>query len=110
VPFAAGAGGATPNIVVLDASSDEAPPAPGSTIPTGPTVSTAPPPPSELAREEPAGQEPARLADADARVLVTMKGPAQPPQGLHVSKASSLLNVVSASDSSLGSADTMEKD
>jgi hypothetical protein len=39
-----------------------------------------------------------------------MKGPAEPPQGLHVAKAASLLNMVSASDSSLGSAGTMEKD
>jgi hypothetical protein len=101
----AGAGGPVPDVVVLDTSSDEAPPVPESTIPTGPMVSTTPPPSSE-----PAGQEPVRSADADARALVTAKGPAQASQGLHVSKAASLLNVVSASDSSLGSAGTMEKD
>nr|XP_051190708.1 uncharacterized protein LOC127304037 [Lolium perenne] len=99
VPSAAGVGGAAPDVFVLDASSDEAPPSPGSAVPTGPTASTAPPPSSE----------PARSADADARALVTMKGPAEPPQVLHVSKVASLLNVVSASDSSLGSAGTMEK-
>nr|XP_051211586.1 vegetative cell wall protein gp1-like [Lolium perenne] len=107
---AAGADGPTPDVVVLDASSDEAPPAPESAIPTGPTASTVPPPSSEPAREEPAGQEPARLADADARALVTAKGPAQPSSGLHVSPTASMLNVVSASYSSLGSAGTMEKD
>jgi hypothetical protein len=72
-----------------------------------------PPATSEPAREEPAGQEtarkeparkePARSADADARALVTAKG-------LHISSAASMLNVVSASDSSLGSAGTMEHD
>jgi hypothetical protein len=40
---------------------------------------------------------------------VTPKGPAQAPQGLHISPAASLLNVVSASDSSFGSAGTMEE-
>nr|XP_051221762.1 uncharacterized protein LOC127340017 [Lolium perenne] len=110
VPSTTGAGGAVPDVVVLDASSGEAPPAPWSAIPAEPTASAAPPPSSEPAREEPAGLEPARSADADAQALVTMKGPMEPPQGLHVSKAASLLNVVSASDSSLGSAGTMEKD
>jgi hypothetical protein len=38
-----------------------------------------------------------------------MKGPVEPPQGIHVSKAASLLNVVSASDSSLDSISNMEK-
>nr|XP_051206175.1 uncharacterized protein LOC127321178 [Lolium perenne] len=38
------------------------------------------------------------------------QGPAQAPQGLHVSKGASQLNVVSASDSSLGSVGAMEKD
>jgi hypothetical protein len=62
-------------------------------------------------------EEPARPADADARALVKAKGPAQAPQdppqplvSLHVSPAASLLNVVSAPDSSLGSAGTMEKE
>ncbi|KAK1620860.1 hypothetical protein QYE76_026377 [Lolium multiflorum] len=109
-PTAAGAGGPTPDVVVLDASSDEVPPAPGSANPTGPTASTAPPSASEPAREEPAGQEPARSADADARALVTAKGPAQAPQGLHILPAASLLNVVSTSDSSFGLAGTMEED
>nr|XP_051190426.1 uncharacterized protein LOC127303762 [Lolium perenne] len=107
-PLAAGVGGAAPDVVVLDASSDEAPLAPGSAVPTGPAASVVPPPSSEPAREEPTGQEPAR--SADARALVTMKGPVESPQGLHVSKGARLLNVVSASDSSLGSAGTMEKD
>ncbi|KAM0908856.1 hypothetical protein ACQ4PT_015194 [Festuca glaucescens] len=105
VPPAAGAGGAAPEVVVLDAGSDEA---------------TTQPPSSESAREEPARQEPARdglveqeparATDADARALVTMKGPAPAPQGLHVSKAATLLNVVSAPESSLGSAGAMERD
>nr|XP_051229678.1 uncharacterized protein LOC127347544 [Lolium perenne] len=109
-PGAAGAGGAAPNVVILDASSDETPPVPKSTILVGSTVSTAPPPSSEPAWEEPVEREPARSAEADARALVTTKGPTQAPQGLHVSPAASLLNVVSASDSSFGSAGTMEKD
>ncbi|KAM0872870.1 hypothetical protein ACQ4PT_038428 [Festuca glaucescens] len=115
VPPAAEAGGAAPEVVVLDAGSDEASPMPDSTVPTGPTLSTTQPPSSESAREEPARdelaeQEPARATDADARALVTMKGPAPAPQGLHVSKAATLLNVVSASESSLGSAGAMERD
>jgi hypothetical protein len=71
-----------------------------------------PPPASEPSREEPDAS-----ADADARALVKAKGPAKEPQGseqplvsLHVSPAASLLNAVSAPDSSLGSAGTMEKE
>jgi hypothetical protein len=104
VPPAAGAGGAAPDVFVLDASSDEALQAPGSAVPTGLTASTAPPPSSEPTREEPAGEEPAHPADADAQALVRMEGPAEPPQGLHVAKGAWLLNVVSAFDSSFGSA------
>ncbi|KAK1684560.1 hypothetical protein QYE76_045408 [Lolium multiflorum] len=108
----AGAGGAAPNVVILDGSPDTVPLPPESTIPTGPAGPAVPPPASEPTREDPE-----RLADADARALVKAKGPAQAPEGpaqplinLHVSPAASLLNVVSASDSSLGSAGTMEKE
>jgi hypothetical protein len=38
-----------------------------------------------------------------------MKGPSDPSEGLHVAKGARLLHVPSASDSSLGSAGTMEK-
>ncbi|KAK1685515.1 hypothetical protein QYE76_046363 [Lolium multiflorum] len=120
-PPAAGVGGPAPEVVVLDAGSDEAPPAPDSTIPTGPAPSMPPPPSSEPARDEPveqepardepAEQEPARAAGADARALVTTRqGSALPPDGLHVAKAAMLTHVVSAPESSLGSAGTMEKD
>jgi hypothetical protein len=61
------------------------------------------------AREEPARDEPARSRDAGSRALVRMEGPSEPSEGLHVAKGARLLNVVSASDSSLGSAGTMEK-
>nr|XP_051211171.1 uncharacterized protein LOC127328624 [Lolium perenne] len=71
-PPAAGVGGAAPDVVVLDASSDEAPLASGSAVPSGPAASVVPPPSSE----------PARPTDADARALVTTKGPAEPPQAL----------------------------
>ncbi|KAK1682412.1 hypothetical protein QYE76_043260 [Lolium multiflorum] len=118
---AAGVGGSAPEVVILDASSDEAPPAPDSTVPTGPASSTAPPLSSEPARDEPVEQEPARdepaehepvgAADADARALVTTRqGSVLPPEGLYVAKAAMLTHVVSASESSLGSAGTMEKD
>nr|XP_051208713.1 uncharacterized protein LOC127325922 [Lolium perenne] len=114
VPPVSGVGGAAPNVVVLDESPEGAPQAPGSAVPTEPTASTVPPPSSEPtreepAREEPAREEPARSSEADARALVRTEGPTGPPQGLHVAKGARLLNVVSASDSSLGSAGTMEK-
>jgi hypothetical protein len=65
----------------------------------------------EPTREEPGRQELTRSADADTRAPVKAKGLAQTPQaGLHISSAASLLNVVSASDSSFASAGTMEKD
>ncbi|KAK1607231.1 hypothetical protein QYE76_030904 [Lolium multiflorum] len=109
---AAGAGGAAPEVVVLHASPKDAPPPPESTAPTGPLDQVVPP-----TAPEPSMEEPARPADADARALVKAKGPAQAPQdppqplvSLHVSPAASLLNVVSAPDSSLGSAGTTEKD
>ncbi|KAK1610981.1 hypothetical protein QYE76_034654 [Lolium multiflorum] len=82
------------------------------TAPTGPTASTAPPPASEPTRREPTGKEPAReeraLKGADSRALVRTKGPPGPTEGLHVAKGARLLHVPSASDSSLGSAGTME--
>nr|XP_051191085.1 uncharacterized protein LOC127304436 [Lolium perenne] len=109
---AAGAGGAAPEVVVLDASLKGAPLPPESSAPTGQSGLAVPPPASEPTREEPA-----RPADADARALVKAKGPAQAPQAppqplvsLHVSPAASLLNVVFAPDSSLGSVGTMEKE
>nr|XP_051229091.1 uncharacterized protein LOC127346886 [Lolium perenne] len=110
-PPATGVGGATPSVVE---GPEGAPQAPEMTAPTGPTTSTAPPPASEPSREEPAGKEPARdeparSKDAGSRALVRTKGPSGPPEGLHVAKGARLLSVSSASDSSLGSAGTMEK-
>jgi hypothetical protein len=68
------------------------------------------PPASGLVREEPA-----RSSSADARALVKAKGPAveessQPLVSLHVARGTALAHVVSASDSSLGSVGTMEKE
>jgi hypothetical protein len=55
-------------------------------------------------------EEPARPSGANARALVKAKASAKEPLvSLHVSPAASLQNVVSAPDSSLGSAGTMEK-
>jgi hypothetical protein len=66
---------------------------------------------------EPAREELTRSASTDTRALVKAKGPAVEPQGssqplvsLHVARAASLANIVSASDSSLGSVGTMEKE
>ncbi|KAK1649187.1 hypothetical protein QYE76_066992 [Lolium multiflorum] len=106
MPPEAGAGGAAPP--------EGTHPTPEKAAPTGPTASTAPPPTSEPSREEPAGkeparEEPARSRDAGSRALVRTKGPSESPSGLHVAKGARLLNVPSASDSSLGSAGTMEK-
>jgi hypothetical protein len=102
--------------VDLDGIPDIVPPPPESN-PTGQVSQNAPPPTSEPAREESGRSEPDRPADADAQALVKAKGPAQAPEepeqpliNLHVSLAATLLNIVSASDSSLGSADTMEKE
>ncbi|KAK1606460.1 hypothetical protein QYE76_030133 [Lolium multiflorum] len=53
-------------------------------------------------------EEPARARDADSRALVRSKGPAVSPT-LHVAKGARLVSVPSASDSSFGSAGTMEK-
>ena len=65
----------------------------------------------------PPASEPARSASAEAGALVKAKGPAKEPQGssqplvsLHVAPAAGLAHVVSASDSSLGSVGTMEKE
>ncbi|KAK1686558.1 hypothetical protein QYE76_047406 [Lolium multiflorum] len=106
----AGAGGAAPVVIVVDASPRAAPTPP--VVSSGQAGQDVPPPASEPSREEPAAS-----ADADARALVKAKGPAKEPQGseqplvsLHVSPAASLLNAVSAPDSSLGSAGTMEKE
>ncbi|KAK1678551.1 hypothetical protein QYE76_039399 [Lolium multiflorum] len=62
----------------------------------------------EPARQEPARDEPART-EADSRALVRTGAPSAPQQGLHVAKGAMLLHVPSASDSSLGSAGTMEQ-
>nr|XP_051208573.1 formin-like protein 14 [Lolium perenne] len=103
---------------LLQCRRPEAPPTgaggavPGARAGSGPRVTPPPPPSSEPAREEPA-----RAASADARALVKAKGLAVEPQGssrpqvsMHVAPAASLANVVSASDSSLGSVGTMEKE
>ncbi|KAK1618390.1 hypothetical protein QYE76_023907 [Lolium multiflorum] len=83
--------GARPSVVVLDESPEEAPQAPEATGPAGPSAAPgAMPPPQptteEPARQEPARDEPVRTEGADSRALVP-----------------------SASDSSLGSAATMEQ-
>ncbi|KAM0860213.1 hypothetical protein ACQ4PT_046680 [Festuca glaucescens] len=66
---------------------------------------------------EPAREESARSASADARALIKAKGPAVEPQrpsqplvSLHVAPAATLAHVVSAPDSSLGCVGTMEKE
>ncbi|KAK1691991.1 hypothetical protein QYE76_008688 [Lolium multiflorum] len=112
-PPSTGVGGPAPNVVVPESSPKGAPRAPDATAPTGPTASTAPPPASEPTRREPTGKEPARgqparSKDADSRALVRTRGPPGPTEGLHVAKGARLLHVPSASDSSLGSAGTME--
>ncbi|KAK1652398.1 hypothetical protein QYE76_070203 [Lolium multiflorum] len=73
----------------------------------------APPPPEptteEPTQQEPARDEPARTEGADSRALVRTGTSSASPQGLHVAKGALLLQVPSASDSSLGSAATMEQ-
>nr|XP_051217365.1 uncharacterized protein LOC127334867 [Lolium perenne] len=91
-----------------------APRAPETTGPAGPSAApgATPPPqptPEEPARQEPARDEPARTGDADSRALVRTEGPAGPSEGLHVAKGARLVAVPSASDSSFGSAGTMER-
>ncbi|KAK1644562.1 hypothetical protein QYE76_062367 [Lolium multiflorum] len=49
------------------------------------------------------------MEGADSRALVRTGAPSAPQQGLHVAKGARLLHVPSASDSSLGSAGTMEQ-
>ncbi|KAK1680534.1 hypothetical protein QYE76_041382 [Lolium multiflorum] len=66
-------------------------------------------PASEPPRTEPQREEPARAKDADSQALVRSKGPAVSPTSLHVAKGARLVSVPSASDSSFGSAGTMEK-
>ncbi|KAK1682508.1 hypothetical protein QYE76_043356 [Lolium multiflorum] len=116
----AGAGRAAPapepqaSVVVLDESPEGAPQAPETTAPAGPSAApgaTPPPEPTteEPARQEPARDEPARTEGADSRALVRTEAPSAPQQGLHVAKGALLLQVPSASDSSLGSAATMEQ-
>ncbi|KAK1685198.1 hypothetical protein QYE76_046046 [Lolium multiflorum] len=100
VPPAAGAG-----------AGGAAPPEEPEVVPTGPA---APPPASEPPRTEPTGkepqrEEPARAKDADSRALVRTKAPAVSPTSLHVAKGARLVSVPSASDSSFGSAGTMEQ-
>ncbi|KAK1680825.1 hypothetical protein QYE76_041673 [Lolium multiflorum] len=100
VPPAAGAG-----------AGGAAPPERPEVVPTGPT---APPPASEPPRGEPVGtepqrEEPARAKDADSRALVRTKAAAVSPTSLHVAKGARLVSVPSASDSSFGSAGTMEQ-
>jgi hypothetical protein len=112
----AGASRPAPDVVDLDGIPDTVPPTP-ETDPAGQSGQNAPPPTSEPAREESGRSEPDRPADVDAQALVKAKGPAQAPEepeqpliNLHVSLAATLLNIVSASDSILGSANTMEKE
>ncbi|KAK1609713.1 hypothetical protein QYE76_033386 [Lolium multiflorum] len=105
--------GARPSVVVLD-ESPEAPQAPETTGPAGPSAApgaTPPPQPTteEPARQEPTRDEPVRTEGADSRALVRAGTPTASPQGLHVAKGALLLQVPSASDSSLGSAATMEQ-
>ncbi|XP_071683184.1 uncharacterized protein [Lolium perenne] len=53
--------------------------------------------------------EPARTEGADSHALVRTEGAAGPSEGLHVAKGARLVAVPSASDSSFGSAGTMER-
>ncbi|XP_071679890.1 uncharacterized protein [Lolium perenne] len=76
--------------------------APGATPPPQPTR-------DEPTRQEPARDEPARTEGADSRALVRTEGAAGPSEGLHVAKGARLVAVPSASDSSFGSAGTMER-
>ncbi|KAK1595920.1 hypothetical protein QYE76_018159 [Lolium multiflorum] len=102
---AAGAGRDVPPAAGTGAGG-AAPPEGPEVVPTGPA---APPPASEPPRAEPQQEEPARARDADSRALVKAKGPAVSPTGLHVAKGARLVSVPSASDSSFGSAGTMEQ-
>ncbi|KAK1682277.1 hypothetical protein QYE76_043125 [Lolium multiflorum] len=102
---AAGAGRGVPPAAGAGAGG-AAPPEEPEVVPTGPA---APPPASEPPRTEPQREEPARAKDADSRALVRSKGPAVSPTSLHVAKGARLARVPSASDSSFGSAGTMEK-
>ncbi|KAK1628798.1 hypothetical protein QYE76_003113 [Lolium multiflorum] len=107
---AAGAGRGVPPAAGAGAGG-AAPPEEPEVVPTGPA---APPPASEPPRTEPTGkepqrEEPARARDADSQALVRTKGPAVSPTSLHVAKGARLVSVPSASDSSFGSAGTMEK-
>ncbi|KAK1670020.1 hypothetical protein QYE76_058179 [Lolium multiflorum] len=61
------------------------------------------------AEAEPQREEPTRATDADSRALVKSKSPAVSPTGLHVAKGARLVSVPSTSDSSFGSAGTMEQ-
>ncbi|KAK1628909.1 hypothetical protein QYE76_003224 [Lolium multiflorum] len=101
----AGAGRGVPP-AAGDGAGGAAPPEEPEVVPTGPAV---PPPASEPPRTEPQREEPARAEDADSRALVRSKGPAVSPTGLHVAKGARLVSVPSASDSSFGSAGTMEQ-
>ncbi|KAK1680531.1 hypothetical protein QYE76_041379 [Lolium multiflorum] len=102
---AAGAGRGVPPAAGAGAGG-AAPPEEPEVVPTGPAV---PPPASEPPRTEPQREEPARAKDADSQALVRSKGPAVSPTSLHVAKGARLARVPSASDSSFGSAGTMEK-
>ncbi|KAK1629917.1 hypothetical protein QYE76_004232 [Lolium multiflorum] len=106
---AAGAGRGVPPAAGAGAGG-AAPPEEPEVVPTGPA---APPPASEPPRTEPTGKEPQREEPArakdDSRALVRTKGPAVSPTSLHVAKGARLVSVPSASDSSFGSAGTMEK-
>ncbi|XP_071674422.1 uncharacterized protein [Lolium perenne] len=91
-----------------------APCAPETTGPAGPSAApgaTPPPRPTrdEPTRQEPARDEPARTEGADSHALVRTEGAAGPSEGLHVAKGARLVAVPSASDSSFGSAGTMER-
>ncbi|KAK1698304.1 hypothetical protein QYE76_015001 [Lolium multiflorum] len=109
----AGASRATPEVVVIGGSPRAAPLTPPESVISSSQAGQDVLPPAP----EPPREGPASPADTDARALVKAKGPAEEPQGpaqplvsLHVSRAASLLNIVSAPDSSLGSAGTMEKE
>ncbi|KAK1645916.1 hypothetical protein QYE76_063721 [Lolium multiflorum] len=106
---AAGAGRGVPPAAGAGAGG-AAPPEEPEVVPTGPAA----PPPAGAAEggacwEGPQREEPARARDADSQALVRSKGPAVSPTGLHVAKGARLVSVPSASDSSFGSAGTMEK-
>ncbi|KAK1682720.1 hypothetical protein QYE76_043568 [Lolium multiflorum] len=99
----AGAGRGVPP-AAGDGAGGAAPPEEPEVVPTGPAV---PPPASEPPRTEPQREEPRALRTPTPGVG-EVEGPAVSP-GLHVAKGARLVSVPSASDSSFGSAGTMEQ-